>query len=314
MVIPPLLSLPFKTRIWSFSCLIIVASVLANSRALATPDSSRALSVEAPRVRIAICDWNLDGISDTLFGRTDPRFRVLPSHIAWGESEKRATVKKEHTEFHYPANWIEFSGNVAIQAYNTDDSLPDILLNMWGKFRRGNAIVDTVRSIAIFSQKDLDKVGTINVLKIDGFQTTPFTAMDLAAEQKFTEPAKRDISGRTSYVLKRVKLSDRKKEKEASPGDSSTVKPIDRPYAVKVYPNPTHGATQIEASVLPTGEYCVEVLAVNGRQVYHRDVEVSIKGELLRELDLTSLPAGFYIVRVSSRYTTIGAYPIMIVK
>jgi hypothetical protein len=63
---------------------------------------------------------------------------------------------------------------------------------------------------------------------------------------------------------------------------------------ITVYPNPAGTSTTLDLSGLPTGDYSVQVLDLAGRQV----ANYSLSGASQHPLDLQSLAAGTYMVRV----------------
>ena len=116
--------------------------------------------------------------------------------------------------------------------------------------------------------------------------------------------------GRRSFLLPTISLA-----MQADTVKPPSIRPPEiRDYTVRIYPNPTIQTAQVEASIVPEGEYKVVVVAVNGRVALNQEVSVGASGELLRTLDLHSLPSGYYVVRLYSQQKMLGAYPIVITK
>ncbi len=291
--------------------IVVAVVVSAGSTVIAAPDTTDSDVILTGSLRLFIGHLNVDSYPDTVYGVADRGARALPVSIAWGigPATKQGSSKNHRTEIRYP-KWATLGGSVAIQRLNSDDTLSDLCIYLWGTYKQGAKTRDTMRVLAIFGQSNLDRVPEIRLKNIDGFQTEPFIAMDLRADSEFVKPAVRDMSGKRSYELKQIRLGEKI--------DTSRTKPPVAPpapsYTVRVYPNPTAQTAHVEASVLPSGEYHVTVMSVNGRVVHEQSVSVSLSGELFRLLDLGSLSSGYYIVRLYSDQKMIGSYPIVIAR
>ena len=281
---------------------------------------------------------NFDCFPDTVTaasGGTIPS-RRLPTSIHWGAPRRivtydPATGRRDTTiadsscaeipslahhvsvtTIHYPA-WDQLSGAVAFNRMN-DDSLDDMTLFIRGTVGDSLHRADTLRALLVFAQEGLDTLPVLDVAPIDGFQVAPFFAMELRKGSELVEPDVRDMSGVTSYVIQPVALDLGEHHQDTvgqgSPGDSIPAQPI----RLRVYPNPTGGAAQVEVDSIPPGDYDVDVVAVNGHVYLHQEVSVTVAGALFQTLDLHALPVGFYVVRISDGGALFGIYPIIITR
>jgi hypothetical protein len=293
-------------------CLSIVTIATAH----ATADST-----SHPRETILfVGNLNFDCYPDTVSGTmAGMPGSYLPRTIRWGRPspsdsacqgmiplDRRVAV----TTIHYP-DWDRFSGSVAFNRMN-DDSLDDMTLFIRGSVGDSLHRTDSLRALVIFSQAGLDSLPVLDVAAIDAFQVTPFFAMELRKGSELVEPEVRDISGVTSYVIQPVSLDVGGEHQDTTivPGDSTPAQPI----RIRVYPNPTGGAAQVQIDSIPPGDYSVDVVAVNGFVVLHQSVSVPIAGTLFQTLDLHALPVGYYVVRVTSGTQIFGLYPIIITR
>jgi hypothetical protein len=195
-----------------------------------------------------------------------------------------------------------------------DDSLDDMTLYVRGTVGALLHREDTLRALLVFAQEGLDTLPVLDIAAVDGFQVAPFFAMELRKGSELVEPDLRDLSGITSYVIQPVALDLGNHHQDTaahgSPGDSIPAQPI----RLRVYPNPTGGAAQVEVDSIPPGDYSVDVVAVNGHVYLHQEVSVSIAETLFQTLDLYTLPTGFYVVRISDGGALFGLYPIIITR
>ncbi|MEP7217687.1 MAG: T9SS type A sorting domain-containing protein [Bacteroidota bacterium] len=212
------------------------------------------------------------------------------------------------TTITYPS-WDSLSGSVSFQKMNPD-SLTDLLITIWGRVGDTRNRHDTLRPLLLFGQHGLDTLKDLDLAKVEGFQATPFFAMVLRFGTDLIEPEVRDLSGRTSHLIAPIAYNIDRRDSIKHPGNGV----MDNPIQVRVYPNPTGTAAQIESESTPAGEYSVEVVGVNG-QVYRRqEVSVSATSGLFRVLDLHDIPSGYYLVRLHSASKLIGSYPIIITR
>lgn len=297
-------------------------SLVAASFAAPLPDSLVPFQKE---VILYIGHFNWDCNEDTLVGVVGDNLQYLPTGIRWGGYDTVHTPpcppppggggpdyhphhpRYPFTEIEYPA-WGSLRGAVAIDSLN-EDSLMDLLLFFSGTVGDSAHMRDSSRILAIFGQNGLDTVANIRIDTIGTFQSAPFFAMDFQKGIEFTEPALRDYSRDTSWVLNRV----------SEPVPSSRQQPqvpadVAHPWQVKVFPNPAGSSTQVEGRLIPPGNYVVEVISVNGRTESKQEVTVSETGELFRVLDLKGLASGYYLVRLHAHDKLFGTYPIIITR
>jgi len=321
---------------WPLSAWTLPA-VLALALLAAVARPTPALAQRSDTALLVVANLNFDCYPDSVFGVRNGALRYLPTHIAWGRfdplraercpQDSQTTRSAEpklyaRTDFVYP-DWLSVGGSVALQNLNEDDSLTDVCLYLWGKYRTGNQTRDTMLVLAIFGQTDLQSQKRIELSTIGVFQSEPYYAMQLRAGEEFVKPGIRDLSRVKSYELPRVKVKVRREKGKdttatdtVSVRDSTVIAPEGRSgdYVVKVYPNPTPERAQVEARSLPAGEYRVEVISVNGRRVYGGEVSVGEGGELFESLDLGGVSSGYYVVRLYTGTRLVGTYPIMIVR
>lgn len=273
---------------------------------------------------------NADCIADTVRGRAYGLHTYLPEVIVWGKPSPQTpcadTVQGGHTvgsvgvpltPLVYPA-WEQLRGSVSFQRYNRNDSLDDMILYVWGQYSTPSGVVrDTARAVVLFGQRDLDLQHLILLDSIAlGWQAIPFCAMDLYVQRDLVEPLERDVSGEVSYELLSTVRSVPVGDSQPPPHPLRNVQEERSSAAatVRMYPNPAEFWSRVQASPLAPGEYILSVLAVNG-EVYHRQViQIGEGKELERELDVSSLPSGHYMVRIYSSGAYVGAYPLVIVR
>jgi hypothetical protein len=268
---------------------------------------------------------NTDCYADTVLGSANGPRTYLPDVIIWGKRDEAhpQPCDKDVTGGHAPGtrimpktplvypNWREMRGSVAFEQYNTNDSIADVILYLWGKSPATGK--DTSRALVIYGQLALDTLPVLLVGEIDSLQTAPFFAMDMRIGREFVAPDVRDISGQISYELPRAKFPPKD-------GDEEPPHPIIQASATKesatvsVYPNPAELWTRLESSPLEEGEYTITVMAVNGRVYHTQTVQVAARGQIERELHLTDLPSGYYVVRLHREGELLSSYPIVIVR
>lgn len=274
---------------------------------------------------LSIGHYNLDCIADTLVGKATGLRTYLPDVIIWGQPDSTSscldTIQGGHdpmTPIH-PATqlvytgWDSITGSVAFQRYNINDDRDDILLFLWGTYTDSAGTHDTARALVLFGQFALDTIPVIDVSAVDSaFQSAPFFAMDLDIGQEFLDPDERDLSGVTSYVLAMpdvvVVPPDTGGGPHHLPGPGGVA------ATVNVSPNPTEFRALLEAQPLAPGTYTISVIAVNGKQYHTQTVVLRETGHLERELDLSALPGGYYVVRIHDKGQFLASYPIVVVR
>ena len=208
------------------------------------------------------------------------------------------------------------SGSVAFQRMNAD-SLDDMILYLWSSNGGIGESHDSTRALLIFGQEGLDTLDMLDIGAMDGFQSSPFIAMEMRKGSELVNPAIRDISGVLSYILAPVSLDlapfrhdgDHAAGVSPSNGASSAT-----PLHLRVFPNPTAAAAKLSVESMPGGTYEVEIVSINGLVAHRQHVNVPTSGSLLETLDLSSLASGYYIVRLHGRSGSLGAYPVIITR
>jgi hypothetical protein len=270
-----------------------------------------------PNVILYIGYFNFDCSPDTIIATAnDPQGLSTPLHIAWGEVDEGGPPgpcspdSLDHvpsfvtTPFQFPT-WNTVSVAVAVQRLSSD-TLDDIILFMWGTVGDSSTLRDTSRVVVIFGQNGLDTVPIINVATMTSPQLEPIIALELREGYEFTNAEYRDPSLYKSYILQPV-------NPPAPPPEEKPDHTTEVPSAsdIRVYPNPTPYATQVEIKQLPPGDYHVEVIAVNGKVQLQQSLTLTESGDILRTLNLGELPSGYYILRVYSARNVVGSYPII---
>lgn len=270
---------------------------------------------------------NWDCYQDTVYGKRVGQRAWLPDKIIWGKTDihhaqpcDSDTTYGGHppgaprfsvTDFVYPT-WQE-GGSVSFEQYNTNDSLTDMLLFLWGTASTSSTVQDTGRALVLYGQLALDTVKTIYVGNIDSaMQTTPFFASDLDIDEELVNPAVRDMGNIRSYELLRQNFpvhSSGPPHLPITPGET-----LAEQASVTVYPNPAELWAHLQSEPLDAGEYTITVMAVNGREYHRQSVHLLATQQVERELDLSGLPSGYYMVRLHRDGRMISSYPIVIVR
>jgi hypothetical protein len=245
----------------------------------------------------------------------------LPRVIVWGQYDKSGLRGRKDTVAHctghipdrlkvpyslitYP-DWRDLRGSLSSIKFNPEDTLSDLMFAIRGSVEAGDSFQSVSKVIVLFGQSGLDTLATIVLGAIDAVQFEPFIAMELRKGSEVTNEKRRDISGRKSFEVQRSGLPAR---------HADTTKPQHSVAAsvLRVYPNPTGIAAQVEGAAIPAGTYSVEIVAVNGEVSERRDVVVKESGDLLETLDVQQLPTGYYIVRLHQGSKPLGVFPIVV--
>ena len=264
---------------------------------------------------------NPDRSVDSVFGYADAHFNYLPKLIRWGAADtladdpgndgaSRERPVKE-TAIAYPS-WEGFAGSVAFQRFNRD-TLPDIILYMWGKTGDAENRRDTMRAVVIFGQKQLGRVAAVDLGEIGVSQKQPFVAMELRVGSELVDPKARDISGRQSYELLRVDIDVEDADTTGRSAPLAGMADAAKHQVVRVYPNPAGTAVRVEGSVRE-GLYHVEFIASHGAVARREKIEVDGTGRLMKALDVRRLPSGHYVVRIEQEGRVVGSYPVIIAR
>jgi hypothetical protein len=290
-------------RILAFAqvCLYLFAWVAITMIATAMPDTTG----HPGESILFVGHLNFDSIPDSVYGWPDVQHHYLPHSLHWGRVASPGDSQPiAVTTITYP-DWQDFTGTVAFQRMNAD-SVTDIIFYLWGK--TGDPVHDTIRPILLFGQSSIGSLSTIDLSSVSSFQLTPFVAMEMRTGSELVHPALRDLSGKPSYMLAPVDVV-------VAPGD---IQP--KPMVVgeshgelhaRLYPNPASAAARLEIASLPAGEYSVDIVGLDGAVLARRSVSVPASGDLLGLLDVRSLPAGYYTVRVDRGTKHVGTYPII---
>lgn len=259
---------------------------------------------------------NTDGIPDTLMGFVNERHQVLPRLILWGAEEQghqpsapaTTTPEQRATIIHYPVG--QCYGSVSIEQYNSNDSLDDILLYLWGREIKGKDTIPYRMSLVIFGQPGLDSIPFIDVGTIALVQERPFRAMQLRPNMELAEPAIREVSGAVSYILPRIILpviaDTTKQPLEEHITDVQGTK-------VMVYPNPAVVEAYVKAIGVMPQNYSLDLFDAQGRLIFSQSVRADAEGSFLQSLPMATVASGYYLLRLVSPKGMVGAYPILVI-
>lgn len=268
-----------------------------------------------PEAILYVGHLNFDCHVDTVAGWMDDELHYLPHVIRWGSgaedscASQTPKVRRERkTEITYPA-WKRITGSVSFERMNLEDTLPDIVLYLWGTVESNGRLRDSVRRIVIYAQNALDAVKELNINAMGRFQSDPYFAIELEKETDLTRPAARDLSGVTSYKVMKRSLDVRQRQQP----EPSPITGITTPV-VHVYPNPAATSAQVEAEQISPGIYSVEVIAVNGMVVLRQEVTVADSQSLYSALDVSRLASGYYLLRLDRKGERALTYPIIITR
>jgi hypothetical protein len=140
--------------------------------------------------------------------------------------------------------------------------------------------------------------------------------MQLGFQQHLIDPKSRDLSDKVGWELLRLDREvepDEEDTTQVPPGQISTVAG-EAGQRSRLYPNPAIYTTTLEIAPLSPGLYSIEIVAVDGRRLGINEIRVEEAGELFEILNLSSLSSGHYIVRVTTASSSIGEYPIVVVR
>jgi hypothetical protein len=196
-----------------------------------------------------------------------------------------------------------------------NDSLDDMIIYIWGVTGDPDRAHDSTRALLVFGQEGLDTLDVLDVGGLEGFQVSPFIAMEMRRGTELAEPAIRDLSRVISYRLTPVPLDlARFREDGGTVSVGQLPSEIMPALRVRIYPNPTNAAAQLAAESIPAGVYQVDIVSANGLVVRQQAVSVSGSGKLFETLDLRSVASGYYIVRLHDRGRMLGVYPVIITR
>jgi hypothetical protein len=266
---------------------------------------------------LATKDFNGDGRRDTLKAEfVQENVYTAPYRarlIAWGRERDSVGNPKgtaRFTEFIYPGYYIGgIRTPVSVTRYN-QDTLPDILFTIRGKVKKGQDTLEAMTTIAVFGQSQLYSQSMIILGDIKNHQKKPFQAIVLAENTHLKHKGKRDLSGNTSYELPRINLStsDTSSAEERKDGERTIAGKLN----MNIYPNPAIYTTNLTASKVPAGSYRVRIVASDGREVVSSTIRLETEGDIIRSIDVSQLPTGFYMMLVSRDSQFLGSYPVIV--
>ncbi len=279
---------------------------------------------------------NPDCVQDTVYGLLHRNLQWIPEYICWGNAFDSAGVSlcqeggydstitaaevRDTTRIEAPV-WGRYSCALSVDRYNVNDTLDDLIFWIKGidtvlGSRSERLPHDTACALVVFGQSGLETRERIELNAIKTFQNGPFYAMHLGVNTELINPKRRDNTRKTSWELKRVNRSVERAEQEDTtetpPPQTASVEAWE--YEGRVWPNPTIYTTNVEIMPLPAGTYSVEVIAVNGARVWTSELEIAEEGKVFETVDLSGLPSGHYVLRVSTREKSFGVYPIIVVR
>ncbi len=249
---------------------------------------------------------NADGYPDTVRGVKTPS-GYLPCRILWGRPAAHPAGAPQTRIFYNGSPSAE--GAVSFQKVNAD-TLADMVIHVRSTFTDQGIACESLRSVAIFGQQALDALPVIDIGDIGRLQAEPFVAMELVRGAELAEPATRDLSGTTSYLLEPVDLVI---EAQDSTAEQPVLRPGSLPLAgisdasggsgsavsLRIHPNPAEAAVMIEADGLRDGLYRLMLVSLDGSLLHRQDFARPRHGRLAWPLDLRRFPAGYYLVRLT---------------
>ena len=319
-----------------FAGAIVIAS--ATSALFAGDDSTVVYDPFNDPAVMHIGYLNPDCVQDTVYGLMNQRLGWIPKYICWGglyDAEGAAlcdsgkydvSVKKaerrDTTHITMPA-WGKLSCALSVEQFNTNDTLEDLIFWVHGidsvEGSQGEVTLnDTLRGLVLFGQSALSTHKEIEVDKIKDFEGGKYYAMELGYEKELINPKRRDNTKKTSWELKRVSKEVKKKEDPSTGSGSDAIRSkrtvAEGEHNARIWPNPAIYTTNVEIKPLSAGSYSVEVVAVNGEQVWSEEVVLESQGEVFETIDVTGLPSGHYVLRIWTSDEQIGVYPIIVVR
>ena len=177
------------------------------------------------------------------------------------------------------------SGNKAVKTFwikVVDKTKPDIILN-------GSRIISLCRFQTIaepgwVATDDLDP--NPKVVKSGSYYSNYLVLFTTGwFEMKYTVT---DYSGNSNSIYRLVIVTDS--------GTCASSIPESKLTEVKVYPNPTSGITNLVMKNVQ-GRVDISLIDVLGHNIQQQSIS-DVNGELLREIDMTSLPTGTYYLRI----------------
>lgn len=255
---------------------------------------------------------NNDCVPDTVYGHSyGNALTYLPKAIVWGKPDAAHPCPTPGvqavgtTSFIYPS-YPRFGGSCSFAQLNTGDEQTDMLFYLWGYKDSTASEPDTGRVLVIFGQDSLSRVPSVVFSTIpSGFQSAPFFAQDIRLGIDLVEPQVRDLSDIESYLLLSMTAGD------TSSHPPHLVTDVPDSMDVRIYPNPSLYTATLEAS-LPAGSYTARVVGINGQVYNAQDLALQSEGRLWRNLDVSQLASGYYVVQLVRNGQVVGVYPFLI--
>lgn len=312
-----------KQCAWLALVIAGLCGLSATARAEALPLLNDSLYADAI---LFIGHLNPDCLADTVMGRSNLHDAFLPHRIIWGRATALNTgcpdttggsipdsLKKSCTYLKYPG-WGSFTGSSAM--FQTDpDSLDDLMLYMWGNAGSEENPLDTGTTVVVFGQHGLNTIDTITVQSIDMVQYDPYYARHLVVGMDFIEPDVRDISGDTSYILRKIPAREDDNQQSpiasANPGEGSVVA---RQVRVSVHPNPVKRYAVVSADMLHGSSCIITMHTSDGSEVLRKEAGINASGGVNETLDLENISSGAYVIRIQVSGASIGDCPVMVVR
>lgn len=292
--------------------LFVLLSIVARAE---PPDSLMSDTIAVTERILYRGSLNGDCVIDTVFGLRSAFGGFVPTKISWGGGDTLHYIPCPG-EFppkfpRYRATKFEYSGldslGGSVAFVNLDgDSLNDVLLTLWWRTGASTARHDTARVLGIFSQRRFDTVSTVLPALLPGLQLSPFVAMQFMVGGALSQPAVRDVSEITSYMLEQVQ--------RPGPPPPPRHETADVPMSadLSIYPNPTAWSASVTSRTVPPGSYELVVLDITGAVRYRESISVSESRSLAGTIDLHLLPSGYYLVRLINAGMPELSYPVII--
>lgn len=306
---------------------VLFMLAVARGKSQGLPGESPGLTAPGARaiIILGVAHLNADCYQDSIVGFLDDEFRPVPHAIVWGRSTSSGDTspqdascsgvqtgphpQRHHTVIAFP-DWQSLSVSLAVERFG-GDTLADFVLHMRGyEVEQDGKIVSRRVSVAVFGQQGLDGMDTINSAIIGEFQSAPFFAMQLHRGRDLIEPAARDLSGRTSWIL----LAPEPEQPPSPAVHPAAVAAPGAQYPVNIYPNPARNTLTVEMPGTNGARYRIELIRTNGVLEQVIDVRPRDDGKIIETLNLEQTPSGYYAVRVLHGVNVIGSWGVVVRK
>lgn len=305
-------------RLIPYAWLLIIGAAIAlrGSECYAMPTPSPD-SLGWHEAILFIGSLNNDCAVDTAIGVRSDDGNYTLDRIVWGgwdglPSPPGATgclhkPKVHVTHFVYPS-WGSLAGATAFLTMN-QDTVTDVLLFYFGDIGTPGSPHDTSRISALMGSNALDSAATVELAILPPTQIMPFVSRDLHTGGELAEPAIRDLTETTSYILVTP---------FTFPGPPPPPRPesaeVESNWDLNLAPNPTTGELHVRAASVPPGRYHIEVVDAAGKLALGQDLDVEVAQELTRLLDMSRLPNGYYLIRLRNDAGETSVHPIVVTR